>query len=85
MSRVSKEQTIRSQELVKQIEPLLAGKGPEVQGAALLDLVATWLAGHHPDQRNQVLLLFMASIIKLTDVNEKLIFGESGFPKEGLH
>lgn len=28
------------------IRPLLAGKAPAVQGAALADLLALWLAGH---------------------------------------
>jgi hypothetical protein len=33
-------------EIVDQISPLLAGRGPEVQGAVLGELVATWLAGY---------------------------------------
>jgi hypothetical protein len=32
--------------LVNRIQPLLAGKHPEVQGCALHDLVALWIAGH---------------------------------------
>ena len=32
--------------LVHAIEPLLAGRASEVQGAALADLLAMWLAGH---------------------------------------
>lgn len=32
--------------IVGSISPLLAGQPPEVQGAALADLLATWLAGH---------------------------------------
>jgi hypothetical protein len=32
--------------LVRKIMPLLKGKSPEVQGAALADLLAMWLAGH---------------------------------------
>ena len=34
------------QALVRKIAPLLKGKPPEVQGAALADLLAMWLAGH---------------------------------------
>jgi hypothetical protein len=30
----------------KQIQPLLSGIGPHVQGAVLADLFALWLAGH---------------------------------------
>jgi hypothetical protein len=81
----SNAQAIRSQELVKLIEPLLAGKGPEVQGAVLVDLVATWLAGHHPNLRATVLAEFMVTLVRLAAVNEKLIFGDRGFPKEGVN
>jgi hypothetical protein len=35
-----------SQRLVAQIKPLLAGKPPEVQSAALADLLSMWIAGH---------------------------------------
>jgi hypothetical protein len=33
--------------LVDKIRPLLAGYAPEIQGAALAELLAIWLAGHH--------------------------------------
>jgi hypothetical protein len=33
-------------ELAEKIKPLFAGKGAAVQGAALADLTALWLAGH---------------------------------------
>jgi hypothetical protein len=32
--------------LVEAVRPLFKGKAPEVQGAALADLLAMWLAGH---------------------------------------
>ncbi len=32
--------------LVDRIRPLLAGISPEIQGAALADCLAIWLAGH---------------------------------------
>jgi hypothetical protein len=33
--------------LVDRIRPILAGQPAEIQGAALADLLAIWLAGHH--------------------------------------
>jgi hypothetical protein len=75
----------RSQELVRSIGPMLHGQGPEVQGAALCDLCAMWLAGHHPDLRAAVLSQFVQVLVKLTIVNEKQMFGDAGFPTEGLH
>jgi hypothetical protein len=37
------EQTLN---LVQRIRPLLAGRDPSVQGAALAELTATWVHGH---------------------------------------
>jgi hypothetical protein len=34
-------------DLAAKIHQLLAGAGPEMQGAAIADLTAIWLAGHH--------------------------------------
>ena len=36
----------RAHELVEAIKPILANEKPYVQGAALADLLAMWLAGH---------------------------------------
>jgi hypothetical protein len=75
----------RSLELARSIAPMLHGQGPDVQGAALCDLCAMWLAGHHPDLRAAVLSQFMQTLVKLIAVNEKQIFGDRGFPIEGLN
>jgi hypothetical protein len=71
-----------SQEMVERIAPILAGHGPDVQGAALADLVAMWLAGHRSatspngkqtltddDIREQILANFLAAVIQLTKIN----------------
>jgi hypothetical protein len=78
------EQIRRSQALVKQIQPMLAGQGPEAQAAALADLVAMWLAGHHPSLRYGQLAQFFVAVVKLSVINEKMMFGDAGFPKDGL-
>lgn len=79
------DQARRSQELVRLIGPMLHGQRPDVQGAALCDLLAMWLAGHHPDVRANVLARFIHTTMELIAVNEKIIFGDAGFPTEGLH
>jgi hypothetical protein len=76
------ELVLRSQALVKLIEPMLAGQGPEVQAAALADLTAIWLAGHHPSLRYGQLAQFFDAVVKLSVINEK--FSNAGFPKDGL-
>ncbi len=37
------------------MRPFLAGLPPEVQGAALADLTMTWLLGHCPESRGEIL------------------------------
>lgn len=70
--------------IVKQIKPLLKGKGELVQGGVLADLTAIWLAGHHPALREVVLAAFLETVDQLTPINEKIMFGEAGFPVGGL-
>ena len=46
------------QALVARISPILHGQDRQVQGAALADLLARWLAGHCvPDDRFQTILM----------------------------
>src|SRR5262245_46031556 len=61
------------------VAPRLAGKPPEVQGAALADLVATFLAGHmvagDPEAtaklREELLTTHIEIVRQLIPVNEK--------------
>lgn len=66
--------------LVNFIKPILAGNEPEVQGAVLADLLAIWLAGHAPPVRETVLRAHICGMWDLIAINEKLIFGEGGWP-----
>ena len=67
--------------LVEKIRPLLAGQNPDLIGAALADLTATWAAGHlvpnNPDQtamlRASLLALHVEAVCRLVDVNAKMI------------
>jgi hypothetical protein len=42
--------------LSERLKAELAGKPPPVQGAALADMLAIWLAGHHPAEVREELL-----------------------------
>jgi hypothetical protein len=62
--------------LVSAVKPFFAGKSPEVQGAALADLTALWVAGHvtsnparQHDHWARVLALHIEGIRKLISVN----------------
>jgi hypothetical protein len=66
-------------ELVAAIRPLLRGKSAQVQGAALADLLAMWLAGHviqgDPEEtkrmRETMLELHLVAVRALIDINYK--------------
>jgi hypothetical protein len=49
--------------LVNEIRPLLAGKGPAVQGAVLADLLAMFIAGHRDAElRDEILQLHIEAV-----------------------
>jgi|SRR5262252_2912980 len=57
------------------IKPLLAGLGPEVQGAILAELVSIWLRGHievgaskHGVARRHILKLWADTVLQLTEL-----------------
>jgi hypothetical protein len=68
--------------LVATIRPLLAGNPPEVQGTALADLLAIWVAGHIGDSddetgrlRETILAIHSEMVRKLVPVNDAIIHG----------
>jgi hypothetical protein len=52
------------------LAPLLAGKGPDVQGVALANLLAMWIAGHPKEARLFMLKLHMALVLDLVELEE---------------
>lgn len=52
----------QSQQALAHIVPALAGLHPNVVGAVLLNLTATWLANHRPDLRDGALANWLAGI-----------------------
>jgi hypothetical protein len=69
--------------LVDQIKLLLRGQGPELQGAALCDLVAMYFAGHHPALRQEAVDLWTSTMLSLIPVNEAALFEHYGGKPEG--
>jgi hypothetical protein len=67
--------------LEEHVHPLLAGYPPEMQAAALADLLATWLAGHHVAgdadatrrMRAELLATHCAAVRELTSINAKIM------------
>jgi hypothetical protein len=64
--------------VVEKIKPLLAGRSPDVQGAILADLLALYIAGHHPAMREEVMQLTIETARKLIEPNEQAIFEQRG-------
>lgn len=56
-------------DLAEAVKPLFAGKPPHVQGVALAELLSLWLAGHHPAQREDLLILHIDTVWQLVEVN----------------
>ena len=54
--------TRQSQALLAHLAPVLFGQHPNVVGAVLLNLTATWIANHRPDLRDGVLANWLACI-----------------------
>lgn len=67
-------------ELAEAMRPLLAGKPPGVQGGALAELVAIWVAGHHPALRDIILPHWVETMKQMIPVAEKEIFGDGPRP-----
>jgi hypothetical protein len=62
------------QTVLRQIAPLLASKPPQVQGAVLADLLATWLAGHVDlDKRGRTKALRQEMLGMHIDMVRKLV------------
>lgn len=62
--------------LASRVKPLLAGKHPAVQGAALAELLSLWLAGHPAEVREQLLENHIDTVRKLVPANAAIIRGE---------
>lgn len=68
-------------DLVEKIRPLLAGHDPRIQGAALADLLAIWLAGHviaTPEDRDALLALHIEYVRQLVPINQAILAKQLG-------
>lgn len=68
----------RLRELVTGLSITLHGHDSETQGAALAELVAIWLAGHHPDLRAEVRKLWLGLADNLLPIIEQEVLENAG-------
>jgi len=59
--------------LSNEIKPMLAGKGPDIQGAVLADLVSIYFAGHPEFIREKVIRMWMETMRELIPAIEQEI------------
>jgi len=77
---VSNESAIQAQTLSQRIAEVLCGNPPEVQGAALADALAFWLAGHQMEDAQELaqlraglLDLHVERVKVLLPINDEII------------
>jgi hypothetical protein len=73
----------RALEISRQIQPMLAGLRPDLQGAVLADLTSMWVAAHMtPDRNNtqairaEVLKMHVEAVLDLIDASEQEILAK---------
>lgn len=59
-----------AEKLEEQVRPLFAGHQAPIQGAALAGLLASWLAGHHPEVRERLIELHIEGVRALIPYND---------------
>src|SRR5262245_21904161 len=59
--------------VVEAIKPHLAGRPPAIQGAALADLLAIWLAGHPAEVREALLAEHISTVRELVPINAAIL------------
>jgi len=67
---MTKAETEQAEQIARTIHPLLAGHIAEIQGAVLAELVATFIAGFHPDEYgDDILALHMETVRALVSID----------------
>lgn len=64
---------VAAEDVVQACRPHLAGKGPFVQGFALADMVALWLAGHPERLRGDLLQMHRELVDQLLPVHAEIL------------
>jgi hypothetical protein len=65
---------LKVSDLVKDVCPLLSGKPPEVVGAALADLAATYVISYAPELRTWVFDQWVQLMRNMMVINDKIMF-----------
>jgi len=83
MSNVTAEEFNEMEEIVEQCRQALEGRDPSIQGAALCQLMALYLAGHAPQIRKHVFKSLRIATESMIPTFEEELFG-GPHPMAGL-
>jgi hypothetical protein len=67
--------------IVAAIKPLLAEHDPVIQGAALAELLALFVAGHRPAVRDEILGMHVSAVRELVPIAEREILNYGPRPE----
>jgi len=79
---MTKQQLERTDELVDMARDILAGEDPMVQGATIAQLMATFIAGHHPSIRQQARADLLHCIDGLVEIEVEQLIAEKRAPAD---
>lgn len=75
---MTKDDAALALKLADRMGQVLRKRDPSIMGGALADVVAKWLAGHHPEIREQIRTDWLEAMDKLVPVNERIILDHYG-------
>lgn len=66
--------------IVKEVQPILKGHGPEIQGAAIADILSIYVTAHAPHLREKAMTFLVDTALKLIPINEQALFPNGKHP-----
>jgi hypothetical protein len=81
----TREQLADAHTIIEAIRPILAGHSPDVQGAALIELLAMFLAGYAPPLRDEILALHVETVRAIVPLVEHELGDPWGNKAGGAH
>lgn len=71
--------------IVAQCQPILKGHPPEVQGAAIADILSIYITAHAPHLRKRAMAFLVDTAFDLVPINEQSLFPSGKHPYTELY
>lgn len=69
-------------EIVNACQPILGGHPPEIQGAAIADMLSIFITAHAPYLRDRILKQIIETAVNMIPANEHMLFEDGIHPYE---